>query len=124
MEYSAVKIEIFIPVTHFDALREALRTSGAGASEKYNSALSYSAVKGCWRPLPGATPYNGEIGALCEADEYKVEVCCSLEKLHQTVKAVKAVHPYEEPVINVIPLIRHLTTMPKILLGENIVLRT
>ena len=104
-EFSVVKLEIFIPVTHFETLREALRSDGAGASEKYDSALSYSPVKGCWRPLPGANPYKGEIGALCEADEYKVEVRCPIEKLPQIVKAVKAVHPYEEPVINVIPLL-------------------
>ena len=104
VEFYAVKLEIFIPVTHIETLREALRSTGAGASEKYDSVLSYSPVKGCWRPLPGANPYEGEIGALCEADEYKVEAICPFEKLHQTVKAVKAIHPYEEPVINVLPL--------------------
>ena len=100
-----VKLEIFIPVTHMEPLREALRSSGAGSFGNYDSALSYSHVKGCWRPLPGANPYNGEIGVLCEADEYKVEVCCLLSKLEQTIRAVKAIHPYEEPVINVIPLL-------------------
>ena len=104
VEFSAVKLEIFIPVTHIETLREVLRTKGAGASEKYDSALNYYPVKGCWRPLPGANPYKGEIGDLCEADEYKVEAICPFEKLRQTVNAVKAIHPYEEPVINVIPL--------------------
>ena len=105
MNFSSVKIEIYIPVTHLDMLREVLRSAGAGASEKYDSALSYSPVKGCWRPLPGAKPYRGKAGVLCEADEYKVEVSCPLEKLKQTIKAIRAIHPYEEPVINVIPLI-------------------
>ena len=40
----------------------------------------------------------------CEP-ELKVEVTISAEKLKETVAAVKAVHPYEEPVINAIPLI-------------------
>ena len=100
-----VKMEIFIPVSHMEPLREALRSVGAGAFDNYDSVLAYSLVKGSWRPLSGANPYNGEIGILCEADEYKVEVCCLSEKLEQTVNAVKAVHPYETPVINVIPLI-------------------
>ncbi|MDR0380743.1 MAG: cytochrome C biogenesis protein [Oscillospiraceae bacterium] len=99
------KLEIFIPAAHFEALREALRSAGAGASEKYDGALNYSPVKGCWRPLAGANPYHGEVGVLCEADEYKVEVRCPIEKLEETVKAIRAVHPYEEPVINVIPLV-------------------
>ncbi|MDR2712371.1 MAG: cytochrome C biogenesis protein [Clostridiales bacterium] len=104
-EFSLVKLEIFIPISHLEPLREALRSVGAGALGNYDSALSYSLVKGCWKPLPGADPYDGEIGALSEADEYKVEVCCSREKLELTINAVKTVHPYEEPAINVIPLI-------------------
>jgi len=100
-----VKMEIFIPVSHMEPLREALRSAGAGAFGNYDSVLSYSLVRGSWRPLSGANPYNGEIGILCEADEYKVEVCCPSEKLEQVISAVKAVHPYEVPVINVIPLI-------------------
>jgi hypothetical protein len=71
----------------------------------YESAMSYSVITGCWRPLLGANPYHGKIGVLTEADEYKVEVCCKTENLESTVKAIKAVHPYETPVINAIPLI-------------------
>lgn len=100
-----VKLEIFIPCTHLDVLREALRSAGAGAMGHYDSALSYSMVKGCWRPLFGANPHDGEIGILTEADEYKVEVCCQREQLAQTIDAIKAIHPYETPVINIIPLI-------------------
>ena len=36
----------------------------------------------------------------------KVEVTCRAERVEETVAAVKAVHPYEEPVINVLPLCR------------------
>lgn len=99
-----VKLEVFIPCTHLESLREALRSAGAGTMGNYDNTLSYSPVKSCWRPLPGANPYDGEIGVLQEADEYKVEVCCERARLPQTLGAVKAIHPYETPVINVIPL--------------------
>jgi hypothetical protein len=99
-----VKLEIYIPCSHFAILQEALRSVGAGAMGFYDSALSYSPVKGCWRPLPGANPYDGEMGVLTEADEYKVEVICKEESLPQTVEAIKAVHPYEVPVINAVQL--------------------
>ena len=104
-KFSLIKLEIYIPCSHFDNLREALRSAGAGSVGNYDSALSYSLVKGNWRPLPGANPYDGEIGALTEADEYKVEVCCKAESLEQTIKAIRDVHPYETPVINAIPLL-------------------
>ena len=45
------------------------------------------------------------MGELCTATELKVEVTCRVADLEKTVAAVKAVHPYEEPVINAIPLL-------------------
>lgn len=36
--------------------------------------------------------------------ELKAEVTCRTERLKETLAAIKKVHPYEEPVINVIPL--------------------
>jgi len=104
-DFSMIKLEIFIPCSHLEPLREALRSAGAGSLGNYDSALSYSPVKGNWRPLLGANPYDGEIGVLAEADEYKVEVCCKAELLENTIKAIRNIHPYETPVINAIPLI-------------------
>ena len=99
-----VKIEIFIPCSYLEVLQEALRLAGAGSFGFYDSAMSYSPVKGCWRPLEGASPYDGKIGVLNYADEYKVEVCVLVENLEKTIEAIKKVHPYETPVINAIPL--------------------
>ncbi|MCL2048844.1 MAG: cytochrome C biogenesis protein [Defluviitaleaceae bacterium] len=99
-----IKLEIFIPADYLEKLREALRSVGAGAFGHYDSTLSYSAVKGCWRPLLGANPYDGELGVLCERDEYKVEVNCNDDILEKTLEAIKTIHPYEEPVINIIKL--------------------
>ena len=101
-----VKLEIFVPTTHLEQITAALQASGAGSSERYDSVLSYSAVTGRWRPLPGANPYNGEIGKICEAAEYKIEVNCPLVNLAQIIAAVKAAHPYEEPLINVLALLK------------------
>ena len=101
-----VKLEIFIPKSHFNNLQDTLRSVGAGVVGNYDSVLSYSTIRGTWRPLAGANPYDGEHGVLCEAEEYKVEVHCHAEKLVETIAAIKAIHPYEEPVINAIPLLK------------------
>lgn len=106
MDFAFCKMEIFIPATHFEVLRKALQSADAGYIGNYDSCLSYSETTGCWRPLKGSHPYNGEEDSLCTAKEYKVEVVCRREKVDGTIRAVKAVHPYEEPVINVIPLYR------------------
>ena len=56
------------------------------------------------RPLEGTDPFLGTPGEVCQAEELKIEVCCRGERLRETLAAVRAAHPYEEPVINVIPL--------------------
>ena len=106
MQFEFCKLEIFIPATHLEVLREALRGVDAGHLGNYDSCLSYSETTGCWRPLPGSNPFNGEENQLCVAPELKVEVLCRREKLEETIRAVKAVHPYEVPVINAIPLLQ------------------
>ena len=105
MEFSFCKLEIFIPPSHLEPLRKALRRADAGHIGRYDSCLSYSPVTSCWRPLPGTAPYLGRVGELCTAPELKVEITCRVRDLERTVAAVKAVHPYEEPVINAIPLL-------------------
>ena len=98
------KLEIYIPESHFAALQKALRIVDAGHIGNYDSCLSYSRVIGMWRPLAGTHPYIGSENVMSEEEELKVEVTILSEKLEETLSAVKAVHPYEEPVINVIKL--------------------
>ena len=105
-DFSCCKLEIFIPETHLEPLRQVLLSEDAGHIGKYDSCLSYSRVTGCWRPLAGASPYIGTEGAFCAEPELKVEVTWRTERVEETLEAIRAVHPYEEPVINVIPLYR------------------
>ena len=100
-----IKLEIFIPESHFPALQKALQDVDAGHIGNYDSCLSYSPVMGTWRPLEGTHPYIGKQNAVSCEPELKVEVTIRAERLKETVAAIKAIHPYEEPVINAIPLI-------------------
>ena len=105
-DFPYCKLEIYIPEIHLPQLQEALRQADAGHIGRYDSCLSYSSVTGCWRPLPGTQPYAGTIGEISSEPELKVEVTCPTERVDAVIAAVKAVHPYEEPVICVIPLYR------------------
>ena len=104
-DFAYCKLEIFLPESHLAALQKALRAVDAGHIGRYDSCLSYAPVTSCWRPLEGTCPYLGQPGVLSTEPELKVEVTCTTERVDQTVEAIKAVHPYEEPVINVIPLL-------------------
>ncbi len=106
--FTHAKLEIFIPAEFVPALLDALAEAGAGIVGNYDHCAAVSAVRGHWQPLPGADPYDGEIGVLHSADEMKVETNCPRERILAALAAIRRVHPYEEPVINVIPLANHL----------------
>lgn len=106
MEYALVKIETFIPEDYVNKLREELNNIGALTIDGcYDYCMSVSRVMGFWRPLEGADPFMGQIGEICAAEEAKAEFTCKREKYKEAVNTIRKVHPYEKPVINVIPLL-------------------
>ena len=104
MKVTLYKLEIFVPESHFDGVCQALWSLDAGHIGGYDRCLSWSRVHSCWRPLEGADPYEGTVGELCRAEEIKLEACCRAEALEATLLAVRAAHPYEEPVVNILPM--------------------
>ena len=106
MTFPYCKLEIFVPESHRAAVEQALWSVDAGHIGQYDRCLSWSRVNSCWRPLEGTDPYLGRPGQLCRAEEIKIEVCCLAARLDETLAAIKSAHPYEEPVINVLPLLK------------------
>jgi len=100
-----VKIEIFIPENYVKILSDELSNIDVGHIGNYDHCMSVTSVKGYWRPLAEAHPFQGKAGELCEGTECKVEGNCKFEQARAALKVIHKVHPYEEPVINVIPLI-------------------
>jgi hypothetical protein len=103
-EFKYCKVEVFIPKEYLNALCEVFNRLDVGHIGRYSECLSYSEVIGRWKPLDGTNPFIGEIGKLEEEKELKVEVTCKVEIINKLIEEIKKVHPYEEPVINVIPL--------------------
>lgn len=105
MEFKYVKLETYIPESHLKNLQKALQEVDAGHIGNYDSCMSYYRVSGTWRPLEGADPYDGKVGEISEGEEIKVDVTLKAVQMEDVVAAVRRVHPYEEPVINLIPLL-------------------
>lgn len=106
MEIDFLKIETFIPEEYLEELRKSLNSIGAlTIGGNYDNCISVSKVIGFWRPLEGADPFIGAVGKICKEEECKVEFCCSREVVKKAVDTIKKVHPYEVPVINVIPIL-------------------
>ena len=55
---------------------------------------------------PSDYQYERKAGEISCEPEIKAEVTVFKEKVDETIEAIKKVHPYEEPVINVIPIWR------------------
>ncbi|ADB31249.1 conserved hypothetical protein [Kribbella flavida DSM 17836] len=99
-----VKVEICVPDNHVAAILTALESAGAGQIGRYDRVTSFWQTGGTWRPMPGAEPFDGEIGTLMQGTEMRVESECEMSAVPQVLKAVRAAHPYEEPIIRFIPL--------------------
>ncbi|WP_353949367.1 cytochrome C biogenesis protein [Sporolactobacillus sp. Y61] len=84
-------------------VRNKLNEAGVLTVGKYDNVISYSKVKGYWRPLEGANPYDGVIGQITSGTECKMEFRCHLKEVAFVKSIIKEVHPYEEPIINIIP---------------------
>lgn len=106
MDFKYCKLEIFIPETHISQLQKALQSVDAGHIGNYDSCMSCSQLTSYWRPLDGTDPYIGKEGEISCEPEVKVEVTVYTEKVDETIRAIKEVHPYEEPVINALPIYR------------------
>lgn len=84
-----------------DKLRQAMGEAGAGRVGKY-SFCSFS-VRGVGRSLAAADahPAYGAPGTLGEEAEERIEVTCDDELVAGVVAAIRRVHPYEEPAIDI-----------------------
>lgn len=99
-----LKIVVFVPEPHADAVREAMGKADAGKIGNYTFCTFSTKGIGRFKPETGAHPAIGEVGKLEAVPEEKIEAVCARENLLQIVEAIKKVHPYEEVALDVYPL--------------------
>jgi len=95
------KFAFFVPESHLEPVKEAVFASGAGRIGDYEHCCFQLKGEGQFRPLAGAQPHTGEVGALESVDEYRVELVCTDDLIRAAVAAMKLAHPYEEPAYDV-----------------------
>jgi dinuclear metal center YbgI/SA1388 family protein len=98
------KLTTYVPVADADRVRQALAASGAGVIGDYDSASFSTPGEGRFRPLQGANPTIGEVGALEVVDEVRIECVLARAARPKVVAAMLAAHPYEEPAYDVVEL--------------------
>ncbi len=98
------KIVVYVPELHADKLREAMGNAGAGIIGNYTHCTFTIKGIGIFKPVEGAHPTIGEVGKLEEVSEDRIETVCEEDKLKGVLKAIREVHPYEEPATDVYPI--------------------
>ena len=92
-----LKFVTTVPVQYAESVRNALFNAGAGHIGNYDS-CSYNLMgEGTFRAREGASPHVGEIDALHFEPEVRIETVIPVMKREEVLRALLAVHPYEEP---------------------------
>jgi len=99
------QIQVYIPTTHTNQVKQAMFKAGAGVLGDYENCSWQILGEGQFRPLKGSNPFIGKSDKLEKVQEYKVEMFCVAEKLEAVIKAMKSSHPYEVPAYGVIELV-------------------
>jgi dinuclear metal center YbgI/SA1388 family protein len=98
------KLTVHVPAPDAEALRAALADAGAGRIGDYDHASFSTPGEGRFRPLEGAHPTIGSVGAVETVDEVRIEVVLPRGRRTTVVRAMLAAHPYEEPAYDVAEL--------------------
>jgi dinuclear metal center YbgI/SA1388 family protein len=97
------KLVVFVPVADAGALIDALAAAGAGRLGDYDRCAWWTEGTGTFRPLQGANPTVGSVGAIEQVGEARVEMIVPRAVQAPVLAALRAVHPYEEPAFDLIP---------------------
>ena len=100
-----VKIIVTVPIENVEDVRNAMCEAGAGIIGNYNYCSMSTKCIGTFKPNEKANPYIGENNKLEYVEEEKLEVVCEVGKVKNVISTLRQIHPYEEPAIDIIPLI-------------------
>jgi hypothetical protein len=106
IEVKKCKLVVTVPTTHTDIVRKTVGdTLKAGKFEKYSHCSFSSLGVGRSKPTDQAKPFIGKLESLNEYPEEKIEFDVIVEDIEGVVKAMLSVHPYEQVVYDVYPLL-------------------
>jgi hypothetical protein len=79
--------------------------AGAGVIGNYSCCAFVTKGMGNWKSEEGAHPTIGKVGEMSHEPEVRIEMVCPKDKAVAVKKAIKSVHPYEEPEIDFVELV-------------------
>lgn len=98
------KIQVYVPVSHIDLVRETMFAAGAGQIGKYSECGFEVEGLGSFKPGADAVPFSGLQGIRETSQELKFEVLVHNHLISKVIKAMLSVHPYAEVAHEIIGL--------------------
>ena len=105
LKVNRVKLSVAIPPESVEEVRKAICEAGAGVLGNYTYCTMTTECIGTFRPDENAEPYIGKNSELNRVKEVKLETFCDVKDVKKIVARLREVHPYEEPSIEIVPLL-------------------
>ncbi|MEJ2490471.1 MAG: Nif3-like dinuclear metal center hexameric protein [Desulfuromonadales bacterium] len=99
-----LKLAVFVPEDHQDAVAEALFSAGAGQIGAYDNCSFRSPGLGTFRPGDATNPYLGTRGKMEQVNEVRLETILPRQRLGRVLDKMHRAHPYEEVAYDLLPL--------------------
>ncbi len=101
---SLKKLFTFVPLDKAEKLRQAIFDAGGGQIGNYSECSFNVEGTGTFKAGEGSDPYAGKVGKRHMEPEVKIEVIFPSFLEQRIIKAMKAVHPYEEVAYDIVTL--------------------
>lgn len=105
LNVNKVKIIVTVPIDNVEQVRNAMCEAGAGVIGNYTYCSMSTKCIGTFKPNDKANPFIGKNNNLEFVEEEKLEVICNIDNVKNVVSKLRKSHPYEEPAIDIVPLL-------------------
>ena len=105
LDVKKVKIAVMIPEGYVEEIREVMCENGCGEIGNYSRCTMTSDIISTFIGNDDSNPRVGRRSVLETYREIKLEALCSIEDVKTVLAAIRRVHPYEEPGIDIYPVI-------------------
>ncbi len=102
---SQVKLVVFVPTEHTEAVLDAVAAAGGGGVGEYERCSFRVAGTGTFTPREGADPHIGTVDEPEEVGEDRLEVLVPRRRVGAVTAAMVTAHPYEEVAYDLLPLV-------------------
>lgn len=100
-----IQIVVSVPEEHLDAVLEAIASAGGGIVGNYTHCSFTIGGTGRFKPNDAANPAVGDRQVINTVEECRIETIVERDRAQAVVTALRAAHPYEEPLIYLLPLL-------------------